>query len=122
MKYLRLFETFEKSQFYEEITDAIYGKPFIDINPNVRKTIGPLLVSDCEFDTEGPKFWKMKCGYPDFLQIKKQIGWVDIFEIDDEWYFVKFVDIGESDKNYKCDQLEGLLQLLKDKCIIESTK
>ena len=46
---------------------------------------------------------------------------VEIFELDDEWYVVMFdKDDGDDrwERWYKCDQYDGLMQLLNDKSVI----
>lgn len=52
---------------------------------------------------------------------KKRIN-IEISEMEDEWYYVSIETIEDntqSEKWYKCDQRDGLMQLLKDKKIIK---
>ena len=130
MKWIKLFEYFQ-NDFYEKIdgVDIWHNelKNITNIKSSIIHTIEKRLKKDYIFNIDGPsgpQFWKMKCGYPDFLQIipskesKNSLLFINIFETNDEWYLIKIVYTKESDILYKCDQLDGLLKLLGDFGII----
>ena len=54
-----------------------------------------------------------------FLQVKSSINTANIYQLNDEWFWVFIYDINDmniigSGRSWKCDQLEGLVTLLKD--------
>jgi hypothetical protein len=115
------YQSIESSDFWEIVTDSIsidmvftkilnwlnknYENKFHDID--IRKFIGPLNSKS----------------YVNSIYIEiKDVFYVRIQILldNDEWFYVKIVDEiaiedGGSIEFYKCDQIEGLFSLLKDK-------
>lgn len=121
MKYLQIYENFDNVEYYEEI--SIYT--FIDLRNK------SLDIDEAEFDKIksvigefNPENLKIKI-WPDFAKeqgVKKDVcvqfyipnkgTWCYIHILSDEYYIIH---ITNKEGYYKCDQLEGLEKLLKDK-------
>ena len=131
MKYLKVFEN--HNDYYQEIiSDEYYplqGAEYsncIDFIQNEKKKIRKLSLADgYQFRVllgKGRKF-------PDMILIlayAKNINthtqrWT-ICRMKDEWFLVKMHFIGDKYKTFhyywKCDQMDGLVKLLKDKKIV----
>jgi hypothetical protein len=135
MKHIKLFESFS-SPYYMEISLDEWYDPNLE-NPSVRmrdssgklppttkvetkkimikdvdvRKLSNLLGKRCSIEVNGYE-----------LEINKNLNEISIYLMDDEWYYVNLVTSyvsGRVDKKYyKCDQLYGLIELLKDKNII----
>ena len=121
MKYLQIYENFDNAEYYEEI--SIYT--FIDLRNK------SLDIDEAEFDKINsvlsefnPNALKIKT-WPDFVKdpnIKRDVyvqfyipnkgTWGYIHVLSDEYYIIH---ITNKEGYYKCDQIEGLKKLLKDK-------
>jgi len=132
MKWIKLFEDIDKD-LYKEIdasdfcnSEAIAGS----IGDDVSYTFKPISFS--RQDTSILKEFGFKdidgeemCGY--FSMPPKKYGrtWskdgeirVSIFKSIDDWYYVMCVKI-VSTKYYKCDQMDGLLNCIKEECYVK---
>ncbi len=133
MKYLRKFNESNSNEYYEQISDEEY-ESFI-INP----TFHPF--SDSDISIINKIFDKAKKTYPNikykvnlsidnrtkeiinqYIEINNTenigITYGKFFSLKDEWYFGYIILDNRSVENYKCDQLDGLIKLLKDKKLI----
>lgn len=135
MKHIKLFESFS-SPYYKEISlDEWYDPNLANQSVRTRDSSGKLspidkvetkkiMIKDADVKELSTLLGK-RCsieanGYE--LEINKNLSEIHIYLMDDEWFYVKLVTShtsGRVDKNYyKCDQLYGLIELLKDKNII----
>jgi len=118
MKHLKTYNENNSDQFYTEIDkpseiDAInfnisnfnliknHLKPDVRIKLSINYRVNSYHV---KFLTELVKI------------ITKNIT-IDIYETDDEWFYVVYNHVSTPIKYYKCDQIDGVLKLLKDKNI-----
>jgi hypothetical protein len=122
MKYLKLFENFDDNKGYELISSSVYYDT---------ENIESIIINDKIFDIiNNRKTEKVKsmnpiiCDFSAVVSIQKKplsaikIETTDceiaIEEVEDYYYFVGIDD----EIFYKCDQDEGLLELLKELGII----
>ena len=121
MKYLQIYENFGNNEYYEEISIHAYielRKNSLDIDEveliKLKSVLG-------EIDTQ---YLKIKT-WPDFagpdiqkddvcvqFYIPNKGRWVYLYILSDEYYIIH---ITKPSLYYKCDQIEGLKKLLKDK-------
>jgi hypothetical protein len=129
MRHIKLFEIFGKDDYYSESS----GEEFI----NLELVDASKEVYDKLIEMRDRKVWGIyrvgniivrRMGRESFISINiwrvdeqtdETIVW-RIWECSDEWFFVEVRDTQSSiSLYYKCDQFEGLVELLKDKGIIK---
>ena len=129
MKYLKLFEGY-LDEYYQKITFNDfevyqYGK---DNSVNNRVDFDrKLMINLGSLFTEGFKFGTLYIGGSIYgMAINGNRESILIIQLEDEWFLVRqqVEDImsgpyNESYNYYRCDQVEGLKKLLKDKGIIK---
>lgn len=115
MKHLRRFNE-NSTELYTEINNREYvrkieDEQWIDFDRNTYDKISSMI--DVEFIamddyhiSEDDKTIRIVTIYNDSC---------DIFQTDDEWFYIQYVDKGKHSTHYyyKCDGLEGLIQVLK---------
>lgn len=110
---IKLFENFKKQ--YEEIDEDDYceivyrtnsGK-FLHLTPYEKKMIESIFPNH---QVQYGKWlvWKSSCIIPNFLYGKS----IYIDKFDDDWFLVAVPKNHYDERYYKCDQFEGLLELL----------
>ena len=96
------------SEYYTEITqDCDYEKVlyFEDSEIEILRRLDPDNFSSY------PNKWRLT-----MMMNRFPLGTMYMFKLPDEWYLVKLKeDKGGDYHHYKCDQLEGLIKLIKDK-------
>lgn len=108
LKYIKLFEDMNDDG-YEEIS----------YSSSRRGESIPPSQGDREFEILS-KMGFIKLFSIDGYSLVSIFGGIYIYKYDDEWYeVVKIVDGYRVYKNYRCDQLDGLLNCLKNECGIE---
>jgi hypothetical protein len=148
MKHLKLFEGFDKSQYYHEIEYSEYMSYLTNDSNNTtlrriqfdwdlyRKCLS--LFDEDKWGVRGPYYSndedRRRRLEPICLIMKNSIDSisVDISLLGDEWFLVGIEDyrkgrtypsgrgqMGPVQSYWKCDQFEGLVELLKDKGIIK---
>lgn len=123
-------ENQKKNLYYEEIPMGMYDDMYNDsklakISEYEIKKIKSLF-GRVEIDEE--RRWHRKTGFLlenpyNSLTVKSSNGWVEFFvlKLDDEWWLVKMTkesrNVGGNyrESAFKCDQIEGLIQLLRQK-------
>ena len=111
MKHIRLFEGFSNDEYYTTIDSATYD----ELSDN---TIN-MTNKDIEIITKDLKY--AKDIHSKVLVIFPESGSMRINKLDDDWFIVRISSIRDVKswpfcfQKYKCDQIEGLLTLLKDK-------
>jgi hypothetical protein len=141
MKYLKLFEGYldryyteiPEDEFYEIFRSGIDSShELVDIgldyferlkgyktDMNIRYNLlrpdvkGILIDSSVRFRSQGERLRE--------LEKRPHLGYYfEVYGFSDEWFLVKFEDCCSIEVvYYKCDQMEGLIRLLKDKNVIE---
>jgi hypothetical protein len=123
MRHLKLFEGFDKSQYYLEIGQDEANRIF--------KTFRSV-----PFSKEEQGLFKMNCYVDSFRTIRDH--WLDIWDkvvitlplpgqshlqiwkLDDEWWFISAQRGNHTNITYyKCDGWDGLLEFLKDNEVIQ---
>jgi hypothetical protein len=127
---LKLFEGFEKEDYYSQITSTIRDEEFgwngsnsipitsRELNP-IRELISEIgdkdIVIYTSKDNRQISIWKEGMR-------KEYMSWVTsgflIEKYADEWFCVKIyhkTNTTTSSVYYKCDQIEGVIELIKDK-------
>lgn len=111
MRYLKLYE--DKNISYQNISYLDWSKKIddiIDVNEWTKKEIKERFTNEFEY------IKKSGAGYI-ILRNKSLTSFISICEYPDDWYYVN-IDIEYNKNNYyKCDQLEGLINLINDKII-----
>ena len=123
---IKLFETFETNNYYQEISsdewlivlgNTSHGRKMdnllIEIPSNLSKKIISLFKGYDYHLTSKPHVIVVNTG----ISVNKRQIRISITE--DEWFYVSSYNPETSDETYyKCDQFEGLVKFLKDKKII----
>jgi hypothetical protein len=91
---------------------SLYGSTIIDLTGHPIRMGGVMWKS---IGLHGHGYYK-EMGDRYYIDIEKRY-WIRIFGMEDDWYYV-FMNDGSSPECYKCDQWDGLIQLLKDKDIL----
>jgi hypothetical protein len=110
---------FERLKSYETDMNIRYNllRPDVQchyIYPAAAKTVkGILIDSSVKFRSQGERLRE--------IEKRPYLGYYfEIYGFSDEWFLVKFEDCCSIEVvYYKCDQMEGLIRLLKDKNVIE---
>ena len=150
MRYLELFESYNKDEYYKRVeqshindfNDFTSTKFSRDLIYKISKLLDDnkiIYKFDSSFgEKTWPLLWHEGGSYNrEFLNIRYDVNGIkyrfNIFISDDEWFLAIFTKDSDSTvfsqrivplpplpEYYKCDQFEGLIQLLKDKkCIID---
>lgn len=100
----------EKNDFYESVNIS-------DIYENVSKN--KIVIEDNVIKYIRSKFYNFTKIDEDGKQISIRLYHIDlyIFQCPDEWFYIQKVWTrgGQDREFYKCDQLDGLIEFLKDK-------
>ena len=122
MKYLRIYEGFGSPQYEminrEQFTNESHKFINFSCMDKMLKLLKPFtnLVSFGGTDSDGNI---LTAAFTFFITEYQRVD-MDIYEMDDEWFIVKFYDDGYGlSQIYKCDQFGGIVKLLKDKKIID---
>jgi hypothetical protein len=118
MKRIKLFESFDKSEYFQNLNsdemdwDTIYFDFLTEKDLNVIWDLASQ--KDCQFEIqEQPRTNK-----PNYrVEIHLDDIHVSIRALRDEWFLVEVINSMEFPRHtvfYKCDQLEGLLECLKE--------
>lgn len=118
-------------KLYTNMGSKFFNFTFVDMNENEKNIIRELSSDNFDFEIgisnlcqfiklenkrkRNPGINNVNFGLPRYLRI---------FKIEDEWFICAIKPMGLKPGSdifykYKCDQLEGLLQLLKDKKVIK---
>ena len=137
MKWIKLFEGFNNSDFYQEI-DRSEGLNLI--KNNCKNMDDNTIYNIFNLDFNNLRFKFKEIGNPksnNYTKREIKPGYryieftfpnlnVEIVELYDEWFVLRFfttisgkMDIISKPITYKCDQWEGLIELLKDKDLIK---
>jgi hypothetical protein len=146
MKWMKLFEGFDTDEYYQKINRVDFDvyqwgednslNNRVDFDRKIMTNIGSLLNNGFKFDMSGSaqKSLYRYIGGDDLIYVMTITGIREsilIIQLEDEWFLVRQVKdimsdqynrIGidtESYNYYRCDQVEGLKKLLKDKGIIK---
>jgi hypothetical protein len=112
MRHIKLFEGFEKSEYYQEIDSDDFVDELnerVDMSNVIINRIGELLSG-----------WDIDVDNLDIVYAwDENRHEIKIFEVSDEYYYI-YINNYEDDYTtyWKCDQFEGLEELLKDKGIV----
>jgi hypothetical protein len=139
MKHIRLFEGFSNDEYYTKIDTNTYNELLSDTINMTNKDIS-IITKDLKYEWDEDIVGRIP-GVKDIrskvLVIFPESGSLTINKLDDEWFIVRITSIKNVDftkavitdsgkrydpelwladkSKYKCDQIEGLLMLLKDK-------
>lgn len=124
MIHLKMFEGFDKKGYYEEIPYdkfMTYVRDSIDIDPKylgvIRNNIsnwtsGRIGTNGFHYSNSTPaKVIEFKIPNEGFGPTYPS----KIFELSDEWFLVFLIENDDISSIYKCDQIDGVIELLKDK-------
>lgn len=127
MKFIKGYKLFESTdKLYFEIDEQEFrSDDIVDKSIQNPDKIRELLRDDIIFrikttDSQTPIEYINFSYDPNKSRINDPKFQVDIFEIDDEWYLVEYetwiASLGStwSEQFFKCDQFEGLVELLQD--------
>ena len=136
MKYIRVFEGF-RDEYYQKVDDN--ESPLLDVNKFgdyewvdlSRRVIDYLKseimygwdISDSSYRDVG--FVTLSMRVYRSRKIVTALTFI-ILESSDDWFWVKLTDydsitgLNQTNQTYKCDQFDGLVQLLKDKGVIKN--
>ena len=117
MKHIRLFEGFETNEYYTKIDTNTYNDLLSDTINMTNKDIS-IITKDLKYEWDEDIVGRIP-GVKDIrskvLVIFPESGSLTINKLDDEWFIVRITSIKNVDfTKYKCDQIEGLLMLLKN--------
>jgi hypothetical protein len=139
MKHIKLFlEGFDKSEYYHEIDVDEYDSCFgliddyyveqeykiVDIDEKYLDILKNRSIGKLEFEIYSDiSVSELKINKKMAIGIYSDIGSIKIYEISDEWFVVYVADVLKKETDdfetfYKCDQFDGLVELLKDRGVI----
>jgi len=112
MIHIKLFEGFETDDYYTEITHEEYNlmrDSFINVSKSDSYKLKSVISDD--FHIEEMKLDKPEINYFYCREISptKVPKIFTIVKVEDDWYLVYM-----KDKFFKCDQIDGLIKLLKN--------
>ena len=132
MKYLKSFESLDSPQYeiieYEQFTNEFHKLINFSCMDKMLKLLKPF---DIDRDYEVPTFynglWVTRGSFTfkiTFHKNETEDVDMDIYEMNDEWFFVRLDPRSSRTESqfsvyYKCDQWDGVVQLLKDKKILK---
>lgn len=127
MRYLRIFEGFDKSDYYTDIDSVTYYELISDTINMTNKDI-EIITKDIKYEWDEDIVGRIP-GVKDIrskvLVIFPESGSLTINKLDDDWFIVRISSIRDVNNrrliynHYKCDHFEGLIELLIDKNIIK---
>jgi hypothetical protein len=129
MRHIKLFEGFNKDEYYEEIEELYDDEDtFSPISSELKKSIKSWFeLTDDKICSLG--FYiteELNIDIRDYnINISSLDGslWLNLMEMVDEYYYIQFGHIENGqvklDGHYRCDQLDGVKKFLKDKGIIK---
>lgn len=98
MKYLRKYNENLESEYYQDITNQGFEWTMMPFDDNDKKIL----------------FSKGFCFLSGQMNLKQDPLHISISKSNDEWYIVSSYNyFRQSHKLYRCDQLDGLIKLLK---------
>jgi hypothetical protein len=118
MKHIKLFESFEKNEYYQELdfdTWADGASKHIDMNSIIIILLDKFFKE--KWGSNVIKFGEYYTGsnrIRSYSAHKDTDDYVAIHEIPDEYLYV-VISKDDIRKYYKCDQLDGVIKLLGDK-------
>ena len=117
MKHIKLYEGFETNEYYTKIDTNTYNDLLSDTINMTNKDIS-IITKDLKYEWDEDIVGRIP-GVKDIrskvLVIFPESGSLTINKLDDEWFIVRITSIENEDfTKYKCDQIEGLLMLLKN--------
>lgn len=114
MKYLREYNEFEDNKLYHETTlpDDGYG-PVVSMKQKNIDIIKPLLYK-FQARVNYYKRFKYIQSHPDRF-IEKYISYV--MELEDDYFIVTIVHYKHDTITYKCDTVQGVVDLINDKIV-----
>lgn len=131
MKHIKLFEGFDKDDYYQRVSENDYNtmieggsfRPFDEGVVRLLRDLGLRVMEQKCSSNWLPKIWEdddIVFMWRNF-HTEHYSKHVMVYSMDDEWYLVRIVDHPQMGgvSVWKCDQLEGLVELLKDKNIIK---
>lgn len=107
MKHLKVFESFEKKLYVECAEKDFCDAMMLDMGDSVFEAISKVTNSLKVKITHRKRYFKI---YGSDIDRSK----LTIFMTEDEWFYAQLDKNISSAKYYKCDAVEGVLQLLKD--------
>ena len=123
MKYLRLFEEAGEKYFpIENLYDVIRGQKFYTFTKHEKREIedlGFVIMTeyDRQLDPSGKFRWRYEPYYELFYFRYKYV----VYKLDDEWFYLIVNDYRVEEfskygihRYYKCDQIDGLIDCLKN--------
>lgn len=127
MRYLKKFNESIDILYYQiddndELFDGLYKLIDVKIFNEIKSRLIPTRHNDIFYIKHTNKYKQNQFNNNPFGQIDIDLDdntsddYIEILLTDDEWFVVSDY---HNNLYYKCDQVEGLLQLLKDKEIIE---
>ena len=141
MKWIKLFEGFDKDDYYQEIDGSVI---FTEDDESIHLPISEKL-------KKAFKSWfvdrPLECVIREWvITVKTSDSWLQVFEVSDEYYHIQIGSINKEEhidhgrslhytmtvtpgisrrvgniigiRFYKCDQIEGIKKLLKDKGVL----
>ena len=116
MKHIKLYEGFETNEYYTKIDT--YNDLLSDTIDITDKDIS-IITKDLKYEYIHTYQTNGSVHAHKVLVIFPESGSLTINKLDDEWFIVMITSIKNARcsvdfTKYKCDQIEGLLKLLKD--------
>ena len=125
MKYLKLFEGFSTDEYYVELTPAEHDDLCEGISGentfgnDCGRLLKILVDNDLNpFVYNGIKWVKWDGKNSKIESIRSSNFKVRVYPLPDDYYLVEREDEYYEMKFYKCDQMEGVIKLLKDLDVI----
>lgn len=127
MKYLKLFESFEK--LYNNITEVEFTdndtRTNLHFDDKLIEIIGDRLNSNYTIKVGNEKMLPNTTKYLDVTHYDRNSNW-EIWQTSDDWFMVYALynmdrddHVGPGEEYFECDTFEGLLQLLEDHSVID---
>jgi hypothetical protein len=126
---IKLFEMFNKEDFYKEISYLEYGELNTYFNKESFNKNEVNFFNNLTGDKIRIDFWRKQKKHTSVrtssfddsdevaLCILNKYIYVNLTKLKDNYYIVNY-DINSGYDYYRCDQFEGLIKLLKDKKVI----
>jgi hypothetical protein len=123
MKWMKLFEGFENGDLFQYIDNGDYWDnqdSRIEMSSSTIRIISELFNNwDIEIGDDNDVIYLDNVDIP----IKNYRYEIRLYEVYDEYFYINITRCyhngGSFNISYKCDQFEGLVELLKDKNIIK---
>ena len=112
----RIDESLSDCDYYSKIsTSKFLELVFSEIDiQRYYKTISDCINNNFSEECPGIRLKHRKVIVVDFKRFLFGIKRIDIFLVDDEYFIVDVFETGDKSVFYKCDQIDGLIQLLND--------